>query len=288
MPKNTFQTIALIGRAGKNIADTLDAVHDYLIQKKRAVLVEEISAHMMSKKSLNTFSDEKIPNEIDLMIVVGGDGSLLNAARLALPKDIPVLGINRGQLGFLTDIHPDHLEKIADVLNGKLLLEKRFLLQATLSRKILGMALNDVVLLPGDTAQLIEFDTLINGNLVCEQRADGMIIATPTGSTAYALSAGGPILHPQLNAIALVPMFPHTLSSRPIVVEGDARIELIIRESNETSPCISCDGQTKISVKPGDRIQIQKTKKSLRLIHPNDYDYYATLREKLGWQMRAR
>ncbi|EKD45091.1 MAG: inorganic polyphosphate/ATP-NAD kinase, partial [uncultured bacterium] len=193
-----------------------------------------------------------------------------------------------GQLGFLTDIHPDHLEKIADVLNGKLLLEKRFLLQATLSRKILGMALNDVVLLPGDTAQLIEFDTLINGNLVCEQRADGMIIATPTGSTAYALSAGGPILHPQLNAIALVPMFPHTLSSRPIVVEGDARIELIIRESNETSPCISCDGQTKISVKPGDRIQIQKTKKSLRLIHPNDYDYYATLREKLGWQMRAR
>src|SRR3989338_505383 len=288
MPKNTFQTIALIGRAGKNIADTLDAVHDYLIQKKRAVLVEEISAHMMSKKSLNTFSDEKIPNEIDLMIVVGGNVSFLNASRLALPKDIPVLGINRGQLGFLTDIHPDHLEKIADVLNGKLLLEKRFLLQATLSRKILGMALNDVVLLPGDTAQLIEFDTLINGNLVCEQRADGMIIATPTGSTAYALSAGGPILHPQLNAIALVPMFPHTLSSRPIVVEGDARIELIIRESNETSPCISCYGQTKISVKPGDRIQIQKTKKSLRLIHPNDYDYYATLREKLGWQMRAR
>jgi len=285
MPNQTFHHIALIGRAGKNISDTLEAVKDYLLQKKLAVFIEKNTSEMMAKNNLPTFPDTQIPAEIDLMIVVGGDGSLLNAAHCALPYDLPVLGINRGRLGFLTDIHPNELTKIGDVLSGKYVVEKRFLLNALQTKNHLGIALNDVVLLPGDTAQLIEFDIFINDHFVCQQRADGLIVATPTGSTAYALSGGGPILHPHLNAIALVPMFPHTLSSRPIVIDGDAKIELLIRDENETSPCISCDGQYRIKVEPGSRITISKHEKTLSLIHPENYEYFATLREKLGWQV---
>jgi NAD+ kinase len=284
MPKPSFQHIGLIGRAGKNITDTLEAVKNYLLDKKVSVIIEENTAAMMAKNKLPTFSDQHIPSDINLIIVVGGDGSLLNAAHLALPHQLPVLGINRGRLGFLTDIHPNELSKIGEVLSGKYIVENRFLLNATREHKHLGIALNEVVLLPGDTAQLIEFDIFINDQFVCHQRADGLIVATPTGSTAYALSGGGPILQPHLNAIVLVPMFPHTLSSRPIVIDGDAKIELYIRKENETSLCISCDGQHRMAVEPGTRITMQKHEKSLQLIHPLNYNYFETLREKLGWQ----
>lgn len=285
MTNKSFHHIALIGRAGKNISDTLDAVKNYLLQKKVGVSIEAMTSDMMAENNLPTFSDQAIPSDIDLIIVVGGDGSLLNAAHCALPHNLPVLGINRGRLGFLTDIHPNDLSKIGDVLSGHYVVEKRFLLNAMHAKNQLGIALNDVVLLPGDTAQLIEFDIFINHQFVCQQRADGLIIATPTGSTAYALSGGGPILHPSLNAIALVPMFPHTLSSRPIVIDGDDSIELFIRDTNETSPCISCDGQHRIPIMPGDRITITKNEKMLQLIHPESYEYFETLREKLGWQV---
>lgn len=283
MKNKLFKHIALISRHGKNTVDTLEAVKNYLLRKKLVVSVEEKTAEMMAKNKLPTFSENNPPNEIDLMIVVGGDGSLLNAAHCALPHNIPVLGINRGRLGFLTDIYPNELSKIGEVLLGKYTIEKRFLLTARNGKKQLGVALNDVVLLPGD-AQLIEFEIRINNQFVCQQRADGLIVSTPTGSTAYALSGGGPILHPHLNAIVLVPMFPHTLSSRPIVVEGNAKIEIIIH--NESSADISCDGQHRINVQHNDRITITKQKKQLRLIHPKSYEYFETLREKLGWQSR--
>ena len=186
----TFKHIALIGRAGKDTGDTLDAVMQYLLEQKAQVSIEKNTAELMSPNSLPRFSDSEIPTEIDLMIVVGGDGSLLNAAHCALPNNLPVLGINRGRLGFLTDIHPTDLSPIGDVLSGTYQVEKRFLLQAFSDKKQLGIALNDVVLLPAE-AQLIEFDIVINNQFVCQQRADGLIIATPTGSTAYALSGGG-------------------------------------------------------------------------------------------------
>lgn len=285
MANKSFHQIALVGRARKNISDTLEAVKEYLIQKKLMVYVEENTAAMMSQNNLAKFSEQHLPPTIDLMIVVGGDGSLINAAHCALPHHLPVLGINRGHLGFLTDIHPTELSKIGDVLSGNYIAEKRFLLKVTHAQTELGIALNDVVLLPGDNTQLIEFDIFINDKFVCQQRADGLIIATPTGSTAYALSGGGPILHPHLNAIVLVPMFPHTLSSRPIVVDGDSKIELFIRDHNEMSPCISCDGQHHMKVQPGSRIAITKHKNTLQLIHPENYGYFETLREKLGWQV---
>ena len=150
-----------------------------------------------------------------------------------------------------------------------------------------NVALNDVVLLPGDVAHMIEFDITVNNEFVFTQRADGMIVATPTGSTAYALSGGGPIMHPSLNAVVLVPMFPHTLSSRPIVIDGDSHIDIWISDSNETSPYVSCDGITRIAVPPGGKIHIRKNPEPLRLIHPIDYNYFTTLREKLGWEKHA-
>lgn len=278
-----FKHIALMGRAQKNTADTLQAVVDFLQKQSVRIFIEEKTAEMINKKHDATFSDDRIPAEIDLMIVVGGDGSLLNATHCALPYNIPVLGINRGRLGFLTDIHPTELTKITEVLSGKYQSENRFLLTAH-DKKPLGIALNDVVLSPGD-AQLIEFDIVINNQFVCQQRADGLIIATPTGSTAYALSGGGPILHPTLNAIVLVPMFPHTLSNRPIVIDGDAKIEVIIHKQNTSAPFVSCDGQRRIRIEPGSKITVQKHEKKLQLIHPNSYDYFTTLRQKLGWQV---
>lgn len=275
---NQFRHIGLITRAGKNTLDTLLAVKEYCAQQHIQLSVENKTAEIMHEKALPTFPEKHIPTEIDLIIVVGGDGSLLHAAHCAIDHNLPVLGINRGHLGFLTDIHPKELHKISAVLKGDYTKEERFLLKTPF-----GVALNDVVLLPGE-AQLIEFDIVINQQFVCQQRADGLIIATPTGSTAYALSGGGPILHPTLDAIVLVPMFPHTLSSRPIVVDSNAKIELIISERKNKTANLSCDGQPRIAIKPGTRITIEKHEKKLQLIHPKDYDYYATLREKLGWQ----
>lgn len=287
MQNTVFHHVGLIGRAGKKTTDTLESVAQYLASNHIAVSIEEKTADMLQNPAHTSFSENTIPADMDLMIVVGGDGSLLNAAHMALPHNLPVLGINRGRLGFLTDIHPDDLDKIGDVLAGRYQVETRFLMQAHHDNQPLGLALNDVVLLPGDTAQLIEFDIFVDGQFVCHQRADGLIIATPTGSTAYALSGGGPILHPQLNAIVMVPMFPHTLSSRPIVVDGDAKIELFIHEhrDHQTAPCISCDGQNRIKLEPGVRITVSKHPKKLQLIHPENYRYFETLREKLGWQV---
>lgn len=281
--KKTFKKIALIGRSGKNTAATLHAVKNYLLKKHLTVFLEEKTADMMKKNHLPIFSEKELPKKLDLMIVVGGDGSLLNAAHCAFPHNVPVLGINRGRLGFLTDIHPTQLSKIGEVLSGHYKIENRFLITAKNGKRILGDALNDVVLTPG-SAQLVEFEIRIDNQLMCQQRADGLIVSTPTGSTAYALSGGGPILHPQLNAIVLVPMFPHTLSSRPIVVEGNAKIDIYIHEKNETSPFISCDGQARTNIHPGETITIMQHKKKLQLIHPDNYEYFETLREKLGWQ----
>jgi NAD+ kinase len=228
---------------------------------------------------------------VDLVIVVGGDGSLLGAARSLATSNVPVLGVNRGNLGFLTDISPDDFEKqVSDVLEGRYVVDKRFLLDVIVKRGgspiAEATALNDTVLHPGKATRMIEFELWIEGQYVYTQRSDGLIVSTPTGSTAYALSAGGPLMHPKLDALVLVPMFPHTLSSRPIVVEGNSELKLVISENNETYPSISCDGQTSITLAPGDTITIHKKPQKLRLLHPLDYDFYGTCRTKLGWSSK--
>lgn len=289
MSKN-FTTIGLIGRQGmRDVSDTLIAVLDYLQSKDLKVLVEEETAKALQGRQCDGFSRAHLQKkQVDLLIVVGGDGSLINAAHSAVALDIPVLGINRGRLGFLTDIHPQALEKkIAEVLAGQYQEEKRFLLNATIALKgnevQTGIALNEVVLMPGNVARMIEFSITIDDQFVCVQQADGLIVATPTGSTAYSLSGGGPILHPQLDAIVLVPMFPHTLSARPIVVSAKSHIVIHIDTYSQSPPSLSCDGRARISVPIGSDISIQKNSKPLRLIHPLDYNYFETLRTKLNW-----
>lgn len=289
MTTKAFQYIVLIGRSGiHGVPKTLQTVIDYLKSKNITICIEEKTAPLLTNNQLPIFPGDNLPKDADLIIVVGGDGSLLNAAHIAIAADLPVLGINRGRLGFLTDIYPDELDKIGEVLRGQYQHEHRFLISASIQcqEKIehTDIALNDVVLNLGDAPQMIEFETYINNRLVCSQRADGLIISTPTGSTAYALSGGGPILYPSLNALVLVPMLPHTLSSRPIVVEADTAVEVRVSSSNEYAPYLSCDGQKRVRVSPGASITIHKAKKQLRLIHPHDYSYFSTLREKLGWE----
>lgn len=294
MAQRQFKKILLMGRPGVDgMPETLLTLKDYLLSLHVELLIEKSISPLLGKHKLPVVQAHKIPPDCDLIIVVGGDGSLLMAAHSALPSGLPVLGINRGRLGFLTDIRPDELTKIGSVLEGHYFEEKRFLLKTRILEddKVANeqVALNDLVLLPGNAAQLIEFEIYINEQFVCLQRADGMIVATPTGSTAYALSGGGPILHPNLNAVVLVPMFPHTLSSRPIVVSGDSRIVIVISGLgyHEQTPYISCDGLDRRPIKPGNKIEIIKNPEALRLIHPVDYHYYNTLREKLGWEKQA-
>ncbi len=276
MSHNQFHRILLIGRP------SVPGVTESLLT---------IRAHLLSLGT-TVFTEENAPHELDLILVVGGDGSLLNAVPRALEHQLPIVGVHRGRLGFLTDISPQDLEQITQVIQGEYQQEKRALLEATLmyQEKTLAslVALNEIVLLPGDVAQMTQFDIYIDEQFVCQQRADGLIIATATGSTAYALSGGGPILQPGLKANVLVPMFSHTLSSRPIVVDDQKSISLRIDRINTHPPYVSNDGIQRIALPIGGEVRIQPHHKTLTLIHPKSYNYYATLREKLGWQQQAQ
>lgn len=284
----TFNVIGIMGRVkNPGVKETLKALIHYLTDLKKDILVDEETASCLEDQSLNFVARNEISKKCNLLIVVGGDGSLLQAARTVINDEIPILGVNRGRLGFLTDIHPTELDKIKTILEGQFILEKRFLLTAQVEYqgKILGRndALNEVALIPDLVPHMYEFEINIDDQFVCSQNSDGIIVATPTGSTAYALSGGGPILHPQLDAIVLVPMFPHTLSLRPIVIEGNHVITISITPNNPATPRIACDGQGFIKTPPGSKIIISKKPQRLHLIHPIDYDYYGALRSKLHW-----
>ena len=287
-----FKHIGVIGRQGSvQVVETLKRLKRFLLSRELHVILEEPMAQLMPGHGLQVCSRKMMGEVCDLVIVIGGDGSLLGAARALARHNIPVLGLNRGSLGFLTDIQPDHLEEqVGDVLDGKYTVENRFLLDATLKRngEPIGHAdaLNEVVLHPGKATRMIEFELFIDGQFVYSQRSDGLIIATPTGSTAYALSGGGPIMHPRLDAVVLVPMFPHTLSSRPLVIDGNSEIKIVIGRKNPTYPQLACDGQVHITAAPGDTLSIHKKPFKLRLIHPLNHNYYEVCRSKLGWGNR--
>lgn len=283
-----FKTVGIYGRVkNPGVIDSLKALIAFLRQLEQDFVVEKETGQLINDSSLTLVDDDQLSSHCNLIMVVGGDGSLLYAAHAVVRDEIPVLGINRGRLGFLTDIHPTELDKIKSILEGDFLLEKRFLLSAhaKLHGETLGEsnALNEVALIPASTPHMNEFEIYIDDQFVCSQNSDGLIIATPTGSTAYALSGGGPILHPHLDAIVLVPMFPHTLTMRPIVVDGNQRITVIVTPNNSYSPRLTCDSQGFINIPPGGHITIQKKPERLHLIHPLDYSYYETLRSKLHW-----
>jgi NAD+ kinase len=295
MTKQKFKRVVLYARqhrANQDVSETLQRLVDYL-QKKQVDTYLDADTACHFNLPLPVLIREDMGKQQDVIVVVGGDGSLLSAARMAIKVNVPVIGINRGRLGFLTDISPHDIEtQFGDMLSGKYAEEKRFLLRMRVHDEEAtyyhGDALNDIVLSRGNETHLIEFDVYINQQFVSHYRSDGLILATPTGSTAYALSAGGPILHPQLNAIVMVPMFSHSLSSRPLVFDGQGLIELRISNVNESDLQISCDGHESRMVKPGQHVSVEKNAQQLRLLHPCDYHYYDTLRIKLGWGFKPQ
>ncbi len=293
----TFNTIGIIGRVrNPGVKETLKTLIDYLHKLDKKTLIDAETAEALQDSTLPTLERSKLGKSCDLVIVVGGDGSLLNAAHTLVNDEVPVLGINRGSLGFLTDIHPTELSKIKNILAGEYILEHRFLLKASIEFHGNPLhpptgdsnALNEFALIPDAIPHMIEFEVYIDDRFVSSQRSDGMIFATPTGSTAYALSAGGPILHPELDAMVIVPMFPHTLSVRPIVISANKEVRVIVTPNNTTSPRLACDGQAYVKTPPGSHITITKTPQKLHLVHPLDYDYFETLRSKLHWGQKLQ
>lgn len=288
-----FSTIGIIGRRdNRDIVDSLHALTDFLqARPATSIVVDESVSGLLGQHPFEVCHRDRMGGRCQLVIVVGGDGSMLKAAGTLAEQGLPVVGINRGRLGFLTDILPEEIEQaLGPILEGRYKLENRFLLEVDLRSKEgtrqLGIAMNDVVLHPGVAAQMIEFELCIDGQFVYNQASDGLIVATPTGSTAYSMSAGGPIMHPKLDALVLVPMYPHSLSSRPIVVDSDSEISIVVGERHDTTPQISCDGTVVHTTRVGDVLTIRRTARELKLLHPVDYDYYATCRSKLGWSHR--
>ncbi len=285
----SFKTVGLVGRSKqRGIRDVLQQLLPLLEARGLEVLLEDELESRAPGHACRIASRDEIGQAADLVIVVGGDGSLLSAARTLAKYDTPVLGVNRGRLGFLTDITPDEIDQqVPAVLGGEYVTEKRFLLDATLRRdeQVLGRAdaLNDVVVNSGTSAQMIELELYIDDSFVYRQRADGLIVSTPTGSTAYSLSGGGPIMHPDLDAVVLLPMFPHALSSRPIVVDGDSVIRIDILSRNRIHPPVTCDGQVNMTARPGDSVHITKKPHMLTLLHPVGHNFYASCRDKLRW-----
>ena len=289
-----FQRIGLLAKAaGGKVAETLRAVVGFLVERRHEIHLSESSAAALGGGQAG-HPVAALVQRVDLVVVVGGDGTMLVAARAAAAAHVPVLGINLGRLGFLTDISPDQAtETLARILDGEYVEDPRCLLSAQIGEvgvpRIQQTAFNDVVLQKWNTARLIEFETYIDGRFVNAQRSDGLIVATPTGSTAYALSGGGPLLHPALDALVLVPICPHALSNRPLVVAGNSVVEVVV--SGHTDPAfvqISCDGQETVGLRRGERVRIAKHACGLRLIHPAGHDHYRLLRAKLGWSEPPR
>ena len=243
------------------------------------------STNQIDFEGVEVVDHERFNNLVDLIIVFGGDGTLLGAARKFIEIEIPILGINMGAVGFLTDVNIENFESvIKDIFNGDYILEERSLVEAGFSdQEIFG--LNEVLIHSGSYAQLMRYRLLIDGKTVYEQRSDGLIVATPTGSTAYALSAGGSIVHPELNIWNIIPMMSQSLSSRPLVVSNKKSLEIQLIEGPLDHAMVCVDGQKDIPVEYNNSIHISKKNSSLKIIHPSNNDFYEACREKLGWSL---
>ena len=288
-----FNNVAIIGRQNNpDTGKTLAKLIKYLQRKKINIVLEQDTAGLLPNYKIPVIPREKLHNNCELIIVVGGDGSLLSAARIATNQNLPIIGINRGNLGFLTDIPPNNITKIGEILAGEFYEEQRFLLATEIKDQdktiTQNFALNDIVFLSYIAGQMIDFSVHVDQQFLCSYHADGLIIATPTGSTAHALSGGGPILHPALETVVLVPMLSHNLSSRPIVIKSDSIIKVVFNCTNTTDLLVRCDGQVQTTLQGSCSVKIKKSKKTLRLLHPTDYNYFETLRSKLHWEKEQK
>lgn len=289
--KTSFKTVALIGKyRSPEVAGPLLELARFLEGRGVSVLIDNLTGSHISDCPYPVLVLEELGRQADLAIVIGGDGTMLNIARTLAPHDVALVGINQGRLGFLTDISTDTMfETIATILDGEFVTENRMLLHAEVysahdraeERVLEVLAFNEVVISKGVQGNMIEFEVRIDGQFIYTQRADGLIVATPTGSTAYALSAGGPIVHPALDVMALVPVSPHTLSNRPIVISSDCTVELVVRSADD--PHAHFDSHSHLDLREGDRVRIQRYAHAISLLHPVGHSYYGMLREKLNW-----
>ena len=285
--KPSFKTAALIGKyKSPEIAEPLLQLARFLDQRGVKVLLDRLTASHIGDCPYPVLRLEELGEQADLAIVIGGDGTMLNIARTFAPYDVALVGINQGRLGFLTDISVDTMfETIGAILDGDFITEDRMLLAAEIfsgnERVSEVLAFNDVVLSKGVKGSMIEFEVRIDGQFIYNQRSDGLIVATPTGSTAYALSSGGPIVHPSLNVMALVPVCPHTLSNRPIVISGGCTIEIVVRDADD--PRAHFDSHSHFDLREGDRIVVRRYPHVIALLHPVGHSYYGMLRQKLNW-----
>lgn len=284
---SSFKKIALIGKyKHTEIATPLLNLAEYLVHRDFDVVLDELSIAQVSIDNYQVLTLEEIGQQADLAVVIGGDGTMLNIARRLVPYDVPLIGVNQGRLGFLTDLSIDTmLETFGAILEGQYVTERRMLLFAEVVRNeksnFNALAFNDVVLYRGISSGMIEFEVRINDEYVYSLRSDGLIVTTPTGSTAYALSSGGPILHPGLDLIALVPICPHILSNRPIVVGPESKIEILMHGTADVR--VNCDSHSSFDLEQADKIVVQRFPKTVRLLHSTSHSYYRMLREKLGW-----
>lgn len=285
--KFPFKTVALIGKyKAPEITEPLLRLAAFLSGQDVSVVVDSLTAEHLKQHDYSVMALDAMGERVDLAIVLGGDGTMLNIARTLAPLGIPLVGVNQGRLGFLTDISLDTMQQtIAAMLGGNFVTEQRMLLSTCILRDGIeifnSLAFNEVVLHRGNTSSMIEFEVRIDGEYLYLQRADGLIIATPTGSTAYALSAGGPILHPSLDLIALVPVCPHTLSNRPIVVKSESLLEILPHRISDAR--VHFDSHAYFDLQENDKVVVRRHLKPACLLHPVGHSYYRTLREKLLW-----
>ena len=285
--KPSFKTVGLIGKYNSpEIAQPLLKLGDFLAQHGVKVLIDKLTASHIGQSKYPVLVLEEIGRQADLAIVLGGDGTMLNIARTLAPFDVALVGINQGRLGFLTDISIDTMfETIVTILEGKYVTEERMLLNAEVfsaEQSVFNvLAFNDVVISKGIKGSMVEFEVKIDGKFLYTLRADGLIVASPTGSTAYALSASGPIVHPSLSVMALVPICPHTFSSRPIVISSDSVVEIIINSVADAHAHF--DSHSHFDLREQDRVVARRCPHTIRLLHPVGHDYYNMLREKLHW-----
>lgn len=284
-----FKRVGLITNSGvKAIQKTLKEVLDFLATREQMVILDSCCSELLENHGLDVYPADELAQHCDLVIAIGGDGTMLMAARILCDSDTPLLGINLGHVGFLSDIPADDIEKNMDqILNGHYIEDVRFLLRGQVFRGDACIceeyAMNDVIIQKWNIARLVELETHINGSFVHRHRSDGMIVSSPTGSTAYALSGGGPVMHPSLDALVLVPICPHSLTNRPIVVDGNSCIEIVVGTKEIDQARLTVDGEARLELAPGDRVRVKKKDKKIRLIHPLEHDQFHILREKLHW-----
>jgi NAD+ kinase len=286
-----FKSVAVVGKSdAASLPDVIDELATLLRRRGVALHMDPLTAGVSRVEPDSVVDLAELPAKSDLAIIVGGDGTLISCARLMADRDVPLVGVNLGRLGFLTDIPADGIESaVESILDGEYQAEQRTLLSGAVRREgrtmFSALAMNDVVVSRGAMGSMIEFAVTVDGEFIYTLRADGLIVATPTGSTAYALSAGGPILHPSLSAIALVPISPHTLSNRPVAIRSTSRVEITLVRGLDARA--NFDVQSYWQLEPNDVVTVSAAPRSATLLHPKGYRYFSMLRQKLRWTERT-